>query len=110
MDYEKVISEMLERISVLEDEVRALTAEKAAVKKLGTAEVKSYINSLKAQAAGSKERFIELKANDIHSALGLKSRMPIVCNAMKQSMTNRDVITHSTASGYSSTLTIKYYV
>lgn len=111
MEYEKVIVDMLNRICALEQQVRELTAEKSnAAAKLGTADVKNYITSLKKQAAKNCKEFLELTANDIHSALKLKSRMPIVCNAMKQSMNKNDVITHQTASGYSSTLTVKYFL
>ena len=51
---------------------------------------------------------IELKANDIHKTLGLKSRMPAVCNAMKQCMNPGDVVLHETLSGFSSTYEVQY--
>ncbi|WP_438847463.1 hypothetical protein [Anaerocaecibacter muris] len=111
MDNEKIIIDMLNRICSLEEQVQILMADKEMVAaKIGTADVKKYISELKHEALVSGKEYLVLTANDIHSALKLKNRMPIVCNAMKQSMTNSDIITHQTASGYTSTLTIKYYL
>lgn len=110
MDYEKVIVDMLNRICILEEQVQELTEQikQNAPNKLGTADVKHYITKLKSEHKANNEKVLELTANQIHNALKLKNRMPIVCNAMKQSMTEKDEITHQTASGYSSTLTVKY--
>ena len=111
MDYEKVIVDMLNRICILEEKVQMLSEQKKEVTmKIGTNNVKDYIMSLKQQASIRGENFIELVSNDIHNALKLKNRMPIVCNAMKQCMRESDIIVHQTASGYSSTLTIRYFL
>lgn len=109
MDYEKVILNMLNRICILEEKVQALSEEKRSIDmKIGTADVKRYIVTLKQEAFDRGEKFIELISNDVHNALKLKNRMPIVCNAMKQCMGENDVILHQTASGHSSTLKIRY--
>lgn len=111
MDYEKVIVDLLNRICILEEKVQLLSERKKETEmKIGTADVKNYIMNLKQEAAARGEGFIELISNDIHNALKLKNRMPIVCNAMKQCMIKNDIIVHQTASGYSSTLTIKYFL
>ena len=102
MEYEKIILDLLIRVKTLE--------EKNSKKQLGTAEIKQYILELKERAAEKGLSQINLKANDIHKALGLKSRMPAVCNAMKQCMTPGDVVLHETASGFSSTYEIQYKV
>lgn len=111
MDNEKIIIDMLNRICILEEQVQILMSDKETTSvKIGTADVKKYISELKHEALVNGKEYLELTANDIHSKLKLKNRMPIVCNAMKQSMADKDIITHQTASGYSSTLTIKYYL
>ena len=112
MEYEKIILDLLIRVKSLEEKVEQLFAveEKNGRKQLGTAEIKQYILELKEKAAEKGLSEINLKANDIHKALGLKSRMPAVCNAMKQCMTPGDVVLHETASGFSSTYEIQYKV
>lgn len=111
MEYEKIIVELLSRIKTLEEKVEELSAEKDKEKrKVGTAEIKEYINSLKKEALAMGKKFIILKANDIHKHLKLHSRMPAVCNAMKQCMRENDTILHMTASGFSSTFEVKYSV
>ncbi len=112
MEYEKIILELLMRVKILEEKVALLSSQNAAPspKQAGTAEIKAYITSLK---QGSKERGLSslvIKANDIHKAMGLKSRMPAVCNAMKQCMKAGDLVLNETASGFSSTYTIQYIV
>lgn len=111
MDYEKVIVDMLNRICILEEKVQLLSeGKKETEMKIGTAGVKDYIMKLKQEATARGDDFIELISNDVHNALKLKNRMPIVCNAMKQCMRENDMVIHQTASGYSSTLTIKYFL
>ena len=112
MDYEKIILELMVRVKTLEEQVENLTqciAEKSD-RQPGTSKIKEYIDSLKKEAALRGDAFVILKANDIHKSLNLKSRMPAVCNAMKQCMINGDEILHKTASGFSSTFEIKYYL
>ena len=112
MEYEKIILDLLMRVKILEEKVELLSGEKNAnnQKQAGTAEIKAYIMGLKEEASHQGITHITLKANDIHKAMGLKSRMPAVCNAMKQSMGPRDIVLHETASGFSSTYEIKYFV
>ena len=112
MEYEKIILDLLIRVKSLEEKVEQLSAvrEETGKKQLGTAEIKQYILGLKEHATQKGLSQISLKANDVHKALGLKSRMPAVCNAMKQCMNPGDVVLHETASGFSSTYEIEYKV
>ena len=112
MEYEKIILDLLIRVKSLEEKVELLSAvkEKDGRKQLGTAEIKQYILDLKESAAEKGLSQINIKANDIHKALRLKSRMPAVCNAMKQCMNPGDVVLHETASGFSSTYEIQYEI
>lgn len=112
MEYDKIILELLVRIKTLEEKVEFLMEEKRThtKKQVGTAEIKNYILSLKQNAANQGLSEITIKANDIHKCLKLKSRMPAVCNAMKQCMNAGDIVIHETASGFSSTYEIKYLI
>ena len=115
MDYEKIIVELLGRIQVLEEQVATLIeeknqAEKQETNKISTDDIRRYINELKKSAKENGKNCIVLKSGDIHKTLGLKSAMPQVCNAMRQSMNEGDVVLHTTPSGNSSTIEIKYNV
>ena len=111
MEYEKIILEMLNRIKVLEEKVDALSdGEKIETNTIKTLDIKNYINSLKINAKNEGKDYIILRANDIHKDLKLKSRMPAVCNAMKQLKLDDDIVLHETPSGFSSTYEIKYFV
>lgn len=106
---EKIIIDMLNRICKLEEQVEQLLEEKEN-SKMGTADVRNYIVELKNQHKINGDKFFCVTANEVHKALKLKNRMPIVCNAMKQTMEMGDEIIHQTASGYSSTFAVKYYL
>jgi len=108
-NYEKIILELLMRVQNLEEQVMQLKKEnQTQEKQIGTAEIKVYINSLKESAFDSGKEYLIVKANDIHRALNLHSRMPAVCTAMRQCMNSNDVILHETPSGFSSTFEVKY--
>ena len=111
MDYDRIIIEMLNRISVLEEKVHAMEKNAtASTKQPGTAEIKAYIEEKKSSAKKEGKPYVCLVANDIHKALHLSSRIPTVCNAMTQCMKDGDEVIRKTASGFSTTFEIKYYL
>ena len=115
MNYEKIIIELLGRIQVLEEQVAALISEKNQISeqeqnKISTDDIRQHIVELKKSAKESGKNFIVLKSGNIHKALNLRSRMPQVCNAMRQAMNEYDIVLHTTPSGNSSTIEIQYYV
>ena len=122
MNYEKIIVELLSRIKDLEEKVEYLMdgkqiPEKPTSKymsvirpKVSTQEVCQYIEELKEDARNKGEKYVVLTAGCIHKSKNLKNLMPIVCNAMRKCMGERDVVVFQTPSGYSSTLQIKYYL
>ena len=115
MNYEKIIVELLGRIQVLEEQVAILMQEKNQTseqdsRKITTEDIRQYILGLKIAARGDGKDFIILKSGDIHKELMLKSAMPQVCNAMRQSMNDGDIILHTTPSGNSSTIEIQYKI
>ena len=115
MNYEKIIVELLGRIQILEEQVATMMHEKEQsseqeISKTSTDDIRKYISELKKGAKESGEKMIVLRSGDIHKALNLKSRMPQVCNAMRQSMNEGDIVLHTTPSGNSSTIEIQYYI
>ena len=115
MNYDKIIVELLGRIQVLEEQVAILMKEKNRMleqetNKISTDNIRQYIVELKKSAKESGKDYIILKSGDIHKALKLKSAMPQVCNAMRQSMNEGDIVLHTTPSGNSSTIEIQYNV
>ena len=110
MDYEKIILELLRRIQILEEKVDALSSENKNEKKasLTTNDICKYIKELKSKAKAEGKTDIVLISRNIHRQLNLKSRFPMVCNAMRQCMEENDVILFQPPKGNSSTLEIKY--
>lgn len=78
--------------------------------KIATSDLCEYIQSIKEGAKNNGKEFVVLKSGDIHRIMGLKNRMPLVCNAMRKCMGNSDVVLYETPSGMSSTLEIKYFL
>lgn len=138
MNYDSIIIEMISRIQALEEKVQELSAgdspaaapvmqatapaapvmqaaapaapAASAGPKVSTPDIRDYIVEQKRLAAESGEPVLILKAGDIHRALHMKNRIPMVTNAMRQCMSEGDEVLHDTPSGKSSTLEIKYYL
>lgn len=110
MDYERIIVELLSRIQVLEDKVEHLmeNQERKEEKLITTETIREYISELKINAKECGKQTLVLIARDIHKELGLKSRFPMVCNAMRQCMNDNDTIIFQPPKGNSSTLEIEY--
>lgn len=51
-----------------------------------------------------------LPLGNIHKQLGMENRMPQVCRIMYEKMYTGDEVLHSTPSGKSSTIKIRYYL
>ena len=123
MNYEKIIVELLARIQTLEEKVDMLMNDKTMedspvtheeivknVVKVKTKDIRNYIEAQKMEAKNRGEEFIVLRASDLHRINRLKNAMPMVCNAMRQCMGEKDIVLHETPSGYSSSLEIKYFL
>ena len=123
MNYEKIIVELLARIQTLEEKVDMLMNDKSTesvsvtheetvnnVIKVKTKDIRDFIEAQKIEAKNRGEEFIVLRASDLHRINRLKNAMPMVCNAMRQCMGEKDIVLHETPSGYSSSLEIKYFL
>ncbi len=134
MNYDVIIVELLTQIQVLEKRINRMEkrliqegvfdegdafdedvyasnikVETALTPKMTTNAIEQYISKKISDARKKGEKSIIIIAREIHNELGLKKSYPMVCNAMRKCMTQRDVVVHTTESGYSSTLEIKYY-
>lgn len=113
MDFEKIIVELLSRIQVLEEKVDLMERqgkEKKEKEMVTTENIREYIIELKRKAKLDGRKRIILIARDIHKKLNLKSRYPMVCNAMRQCMGDEDIVLFQPPKGYSSTLEIEYKI
>lgn len=73
-------------------------------------DIRQYIDKLLRKAKMRGKEYIDLVSGDVHKQLGLKNRMPQVCKIMYEKMKPGDKILHTTPSGMSSTIKIRYYV
>ena len=117
MNYDKIIIELMGRIQDLEEKVESLQTKVGLLEgpaeegkpKTTTNDIRNYIYDKISAAAMSGEESITVRASEIHRELKLESRFPMVCNTMRQCMKEHDEILFETASGYSSSLEIRYY-
>jgi len=77
---------------------------------LKTSDVVDYIKGKFANAKANGAKSIVLISGDIHKELGLTSRMPTVCGAMRKLMKSTDIIHYSPPSGNGATLKIEYFL
>ena len=136
MNYESIILEMLARIQTLESEYTEMKTRLDAIctgritpcevpekentvasdcnviedkGKVSTSDIVAYIRQMIFNAKIDGRESVVILAKDVHNALGLISRYPMVCNAMRKCMNEGDKILFSPTSGYSSTLKIEYF-
>lgn len=68
-----------------------------------TDEIRQYIRELLIHSRAQGLREVMLVSGDIHKEIGLRNRMPMVCQAMISVDDYSYEIIHNTASGFSST-------
>ncbi|SFQ05112.1 DUF6884 domain-containing protein [Caldicoprobacter faecalis] len=112
-DYKKKLQRMADSVKQEEfvDLVHTSANEFAgSAERITTEDIRQYIEKLLQEAKRKGYDYIELVSGDIHKQLGLKDRMPQVCSAMYQKMMPGDKVLHTTPSGKSSTIKIRYYL
>ncbi len=111
MEEKELINNLLKRIEILEEKVKELEGNKKEIKpERGTYTklVVDYIDKRINDAKKEGKNYVELSALEIQKAVGLKNRLPLVCNAMRKCMNKDCVIMHKTPSMQSSTLTVRW--
>lgn len=73
-----------------------------------TEEARGYIRNKFKIAKEQGIEYIDLTAKEINGELNYKNRFPIICNAMKSLMTDKNIFISTTESGQSSTIIIRY--
>lgn len=113
MNYEKIIVELLSRIQTLEEQVATLMEQnhsESEEKTMTINDIRDHIKELKKAAKAAGRDSLVLRSGDLHKDLGLKRWLPPVCKAMYDCMEEGDIILHTTPSGKSSTIEIKYHL
>ena len=85
-----------------------MTVETAGLQRTTSEAIRLHIERLMHEAKWRGEEFIDLVSGDIHKQMGMKDRMPQVCSVMYKMMKPGDEILHTTPSGKSSTIKIRY--
>ena len=122
MNYDRVIVELLDRVAKLEDEVRKLKGENDGVtlnldiSKYGekpksyTQGVIDYLEALINKAKEDDKEYIDVISYDLQKAVGLKNRIPLICNAMRKVMRQYAYeILADTPSQNSSTFKVRFF-
>ena len=124
MNYDRVIVELLDRVAKLEDEVRKLKGETGEVtvtlntdiSKYGektksyTQGVIDYLEALIKKAKEDGKEHIDVVSYDLQKAVGLKNRIPLICNAMRKVMREYEFeILADTPSQNSSTFKVRFF-
>lgn len=78
--------------------------------KISTEDIRQYIEKLINKAKANNLKYVDIISGEVHKKLGLKNRMPQVCEAMYSKKKPNDIILHTTPSGKSSTIMIRYYI
>lgn len=78
--------------------------------KTGIVTIRKFIQDLFDQHRSNGLHECILTSGEIHRDMGLRSKLPSVCSAMHQLMGEKDEILHTTPSGKSSTIQIRYYL
>ena len=79
-------------------------------KKANKQDIVDYIKGVLAEARKQGKPYVILRAGDVEKAVGLSQRIVSVCHAMYDCMTTKDDVLSAPPSGYSTTVTIKYYL
>lgn len=113
MEYDNLLLDLLNRVIDLENRVDALEKKECAPKEKPprgtyTEMVKDYIFKEINKARKSGQSKIRLISREVQKEVGLKGRLPLVCNAMRACMDEKSKIINETASGQSSTFEIEW--
>ncbi len=78
--------------------------------KVSTSDIKTFILGVIENSKREGLEYVEIVSGEIHKQMNLSNVMPSVCSAMYQLMNEKDVVIHTTPSGKSSTIRIRYYL
>lgn len=112
----KKISDFAEQYKINEKDLNTvintylpITKKQSVINKGLTDEIRKYITSKLNHARKTGEDYLDLRSGDIHKEMGLKDRLPSVCQAMESLGVYKYTIIKDTPSGKSSTKVIRYF-
>lgn len=99
------------RISKVKSEKKAQSDNKIEItKNVSTADIRAFISNIIDQSRIEGLKFIDVVSGEIHKKMKLSNKMPSVCSAMYALMEENDIVLHTTPSGKSSTIKVRYYL
>ena len=72
-------------------------------------DIRNYIKEKLNNAKENGLSYYDIVSGDIHREMNLDNKMPSVCSVMYQLKGEKDEVLHTTPSGKSSTIKIRYY-
>jgi len=78
--------------------------------KVSTQDIRNYIKAKLETARENRSSYCDVISGEIHREMNLDNKMPSVCGAMYKLVSEKDEILHTTPSGKSSTIKIRYYL
>ena len=75
-----------------------------------TDSIRKYIMTILNEEASRGRLYMDLRSGDIHKEMGLRNRIVPVCNAMVSLGVYRYQVLHRTASGFSTTNVVRYFL
>lgn len=106
---EKYEKSDIEKISVIKNTKKNISRKKKGRNESKVENVRLFIMNKISKANDNGSEYLDIISGEIHKELNLKNSMPTVCNAMYKLMSTKDEILHTTKSGFSSTIRIRYY-
>ena len=128
MNYDRIIVELLNRVSILEEEVNKLKNNKLEDNNSSnnkevsildtfkdpnirpTDRAVSYIKYKIETAKENNEEYVDIVALEVEHAIGTKMRSPLVCSAMRKDYGCEREVLVDTASHNSTTYTVRYFI
>jgi len=105
-EYEKIVA-LSGETKLIEKPPKRI--EQSPPKTIGVSDIVLYLKDKFEQVKKNGMKEIIIRSGEIHSELGLKDRMPTVCNAMYKLQTPKDEVLEKPNKGYGARLVIKYY-
>ena len=95
----------------IKPEVKANNVQAMAISRcVSTSDIKGFIAEIIERSRQDGLPYVDIVSGEIHKKMKLSSKMPSVCSAMYGLMKENDVILHTTPSGKSSTIKIRYFL
>jgi len=79
-------------------------------RRVSTSDIKVFISEIIDRSRQEGMAYVDIISGEIHKQMKLSSKMPSVCSAMYGLMMENDVVLHTTPSGKSSTIKIRYFL